>query len=343
MTGQPAPDTSRLERRLGRERAARVEAETIAERVTSELFETVQELACSRLVLDETTDLVTIIEPSGRASYVNRSFCEFFWLEHDDPPDDLEFLECLTPTARARWADEVVGTLEDKSVWRGELELVSPTGDELPVSLVAIAHARADGQVDSISCIARDISEQRALHQHLAHQALHDALTGLPNRRRFYESVEHAVATSDPERTVAVLFIDLDDFKQINDTLGHDAGDGVLVTVAERLRSAVRSADSVCRFGGDEFGVLCAGIRGDHEAAEVAARTLAALDAPIDLGGREVSVSVSVGVAVAEPGTGDGPALVRTADQAMYQAKRMGKHRSVVAPTGLGRVGFAAG
>ena len=334
MSTSPPADIGRLQRRVDRERSARIQAETIAERMMTDLSTAVQELACSRQVLDETTDLVMITDPAGYASYVNRAFCEVLRIDSTDPPDGLELIGYLAPASRIVWSVDVLAALEEKGSWRGELDLSLPGGDDLPVSLVAIAHTSRDGIVDSISCIARDISEQRALHQQLAHLAHHDPLTGLANRRRFYDYVNAALdrnAHAD-SGAIAVLFIDVDDFKQVNDTFGHQTGDDVLVAVADRLRASVRSADAVCRFGGDEFGVLCDTLRDDHDAKDVAERVLASLDVPITVGECDLSVSVSIGVAVGAGDSVDTPELVRAADRAMYEAKRNGKRRYTVAP-----------
>jgi diguanylate cyclase (GGDEF)-like protein len=161
----------------------------------------------------------------------------------------------------------------------------------------------------------------------LAHQAVHDALTGLPNRLQVADRLEQALARSSQTGVeVAVLFIDLDRFKLINDGRGHAAGDELLVAVAERLRHVVRSGDVVARFGGDEFVVVCEDQTADFEAALVAGRIIDALQEPVVVNGQEIFLSASIGIAMAD-GTGTPESLLRDADAAMYRAKANGRAR----------------
>jgi len=166
----------------------------------------------------------------------------------------------------------------------------------------------------------------------LRHQAFHDPLTGLPNRAQFSERLHAALhATSGTGRPVALLYLDLDDFKQVNDTLGHDAGDELLRGVAERLRACVRPGDTVARLGGDEFAMLLQ--EGAPHAEEVAERVVAALREPFILGERHVPARASIGLAVAGGASGEVPGLeelLRRADTAMYDAKSRGKGRLAV-------------
>jgi diguanylate cyclase (GGDEF)-like protein len=163
-----------------------------------------------------------------------------------------------------------------------------------------------------------------------AYQAVHDPLTGLPNRVLFHDRLEHALLRSrrSGER-VAVMFLDVDHFKLINDSAGHDAGDHILLTVAERFSSAVRASDTVARFGGDEFTVLCEGVTDEAAAAVVARRLQEALAPPIPLNGQNVHLSTSIGIAVGggRDDERDSAELMRDADTAMYQAKERGRAR----------------
>jgi diguanylate cyclase (GGDEF)-like protein/PAS domain S-box-containing protein len=185
----------------------------------------------------------------------------------------------------------------------------------------------SDEHVRGIVLNSRDVSERRAFEEQLAHQAFHDSLTKLANRALFTDRVQHALARATSEGTrLAVVFADLDDFKTINDSLGHVVGDEVLIEAATRLAATVRPTDTAARFGGDEFAVLIEGITHLEEAVEVAERILGSLQAPISVPGNEVIVRTSIGIAVAEPGSGATPAdLLRNADVAMYIAKREGK------------------
>jgi diguanylate cyclase (GGDEF)-like protein len=158
------------------------------------------------------------------------------------------------------------------------------------------------------------------------HQGMHDALTGLANRTLFLDRLEHALARRDRHgRSLAVYFLDIDRFKWINDHLGHSAGDALAVEVARRLKHDARAADTVARFGGDEFVVLCEDVKDENEAVYIAERLAARLSTPMVLEHTEVRVTASIGIAVAVPGRNDtSDALVRDADAAMYQAKARG-------------------
>ena len=173
------------------------------------------------------------------------------------------------------------------------------------------------------------VEERERTAQRLAHERLHDALTGLPNRALFLDRTEQALSrASRSDTALAVLFIDLDHFKRINDSLGHAAGDELLQELADRLGDAIRPSDTLSRFGGDEFLILCEGMTDPDDALRVAQRIHTLLEQPFRLGDREVHVSCSVGIAVQRPGAGGvpGSTLVRNADAAMYAIKEHGRN-----------------
>ncbi|MGI8791589.1 MAG: diguanylate cyclase domain-containing protein [Acidimicrobiales bacterium] len=199
-------------------------------------------------------------------------------------------------------------------------------------------HRSDNGIIDSLSIVARDITDERERHDELTRLALHDPLTSLPNRRMFFECLDLAVArASRTSSSCAVLFIDLDGFKAVNDTLGHASGDALLFTVAGRLAASVRESDVLSRFGGDEFAALCEGLTAAH-AEEVAVRLLERASAPVNTPTGRAEVTASVGLAFAPSGNTRPEALVRAADEAMYEAKRRGKnqHATVIADNHLG-------
>jgi len=174
----------------------------------------------------------------------------------------------------------------------------------------------------------RDVTERRLLEDQLRYQALHDPLTHLANRTRFSERLEHALVRAERVQTrVAVLFMDLDNFKGVNDTLGHTTGDRLLTQVAERVQMSVRPADTVARLGGDEFAILLEDVAGIAETAEVAARILDDLRQPFVIDEKELLVRASIGIAVGSRSTSSAEDLLRNADTAMYVAKAHGKGR----------------
>jgi diguanylate cyclase (GGDEF)-like protein/PAS domain S-box-containing protein len=217
-----------------------------------------------------------------------------------------------------------------ETVRRDEQVVTRRDGSLLDVALTASPVTREDQVVGAV-VVLRDVRERKALQQQLVHQAFHDPLTGLPNRALFLDRLEHARARSTREGvTQAVLFVDVDRFKLVNDSLGHRMGDQVLRTVAARLVAVLRPSDTVARFGGDEFTVLLEQVGSAAEAGQVAERVLHELRQPIPAGGRDVVVTVSIGIAVAEAGNAPGD-LLAAADIAMYQAKGAGKNRYVIA------------
>jgi diguanylate cyclase (GGDEF)-like protein/PAS domain S-box-containing protein len=175
-----------------------------------------------------------------------------------------------------------------------------------------------------------DISDRRAAEAELAHRALHDGLTGLPNRQLFMDRLDHALVQRPRGEAehLAVLFVDVDDLKTINDSFGHSAGDAVIRHVGAALAGALRPGDTIARLAGDEFTVLCGQIPGPEAAAAMARRMLAALDEPADAEGHRVAIQASVGVALATPGEGaSAEAVLAEADDALLRAKELGKRR----------------
>jgi diguanylate cyclase (GGDEF)-like protein len=187
----------------------------------------------------------------------------------------------------------------------------------------------ADPAVEGLALNFRDISERKALEEQLRQMAFHDPLTLLANRNLFRDRVQHALTLAQRgQASVAVMFLDLDNFKNINDSLGHDAGDRLLQAVAQRVVKTTRSSDTVARLGGDEFAVLVEAIGTLAEVERLADSLVEALDEPFTLDGMEVRVAASIGVALSTPDAG-AETLLSKADIAMYHAKAAGKNRHV--------------
>ena len=221
-----------------------------------------------------------------------------------------------------RGEDGALGVMQP----RRELVALNRSGAEFPVQ-VTVWTTGTDGP-RRICAFVRDLSERKRFEGQLASQALHDRLTGLPNRVLLRDRIEHALLRAGRRgASVALLIADIDRFKVFNESLGHDGGDRLLVAVAARLTELLRPGDTVARMGGDEFALLCEDIGGYHEAAGIASRVVGAFDKPFHVQGNDLSLTASVGVAV---GALAGPApelLLRDADVAMYRAKDGGRDR----------------
>ncbi|HEY8101350.1 MAG TPA: EAL domain-containing protein [Burkholderiaceae bacterium] len=218
--------------------------------------------------------------------------------------------------------DEI--SADGKNVGAIEVRLIRKDGSRIPAE-IHLQKLRTD-QHWIIVMVIRDITERKEAEQRLQHLAHYDPLTGLPNRSLFYETLEIATADAqEANRTIAVLFLDIDRFKNVNDTLGHYIGDALLHQVALRLMKCMRIRDTVGRLGGDEFGVILVLQDGQQDAVNVAQKIGDALRQPFDLSGHVVSVSASIGITIYPNDATDCNTLIRYADTAMYRAKEAGR------------------
>ncbi len=207
-----------------------------------------------------------------------------------------------------------------------DLEGRRADGGVFPVEAAVSATASTGGL--SFTVVLRDVTEQREYERQLAHQALHDALTGLPNRRALLDRAETAIARARRSgHLVSVLFLDLDRFKVVNDSLGHEQGDNLLRLAAERMLHSIRESDTLARIGGDEFVILCEDVESVLSITELAARLCTRLDEPFRLGESEAFVGGSIGIAIWDGGEATPDDLLRRADTAMYRAKEGGRGR----------------
>ena len=260
---------------------------------------------------------MAIVAPDGTFTRVNQSFSDTTGYALDDLVG-MAMRELVPHDAREEY----------KHTWsqpdQGELERRFLRADGSIGWGLWQRTAVSDGYF-LLQCL--DISTRKRAEQQLAMQARHDALTGLANRTAFTEIVRDGLKTAAPGRQVAVLFLDLDDFKVINDSLGHGAGDRLLAETARRLESALRPDDSIARFGGDEFTICLTDIENDQHVLRITERLLAELRPPFVLDGERRYLTASVGVTMTESPDEDVEALMRDADAAMYQAKGQGKAR----------------
>ncbi|HEX5831132.1 MAG TPA: PAS domain S-box protein [Gemmatimonadaceae bacterium] len=268
---------------------------------------------------------VARISLRGRWLEVNRRACEITGYSAEElvgrPWSDI-----LDPTDRAHDTTLLRGLLSGKvPSLTVDRRFVRKDGDVVWVKLTYTVVREPNRVPRSLAVILEDVTERRTLEARLRELAFHDPLTGLANRALFHDRVTHAFERAEREAmSAAVLFLDIDDFKRVNDSLGHAAGDELLLAAAERIRTTVRSSDTAARFGGDEFAVLVEDTHSPADAAELAERLTAAFFAPFSVAGREIVTGASIGVAIAEPGETPDEVL-RNADVAMYVAKARGR------------------
>ena len=237
------------------------------------------------------------------------------------------FLETLHPEDRERVLAAHAATHATREPLQIEYRLIAREGHVVWVRDEARVIVEPHGEEGVLQGYLLDVTAAKEAEEQLRHQAFHDPLTGLANRALFTDRVEHAlVVRGGTSQDVAVLFLDLDDFKAVNDSLGHAAGDTLLRAVGERLTGALSPSHTVARLGGDEFAVLVEDVSGGTSAVDTATRLISDLQAPFDVEGREVFVSASIGIAVGSGAT----ELLRSADVAMYRAKASGKSQYVV-------------
>ncbi|MBI5283554.1 MAG: EAL domain-containing protein [Chloroflexi bacterium] len=287
-----------------------------------------EELAAA---VEATPDYVVTLEGTGRVKYVNRAMYSLLGLrdgEHGDEVTLSGVLGALPASARSTILSEGIHAAARDGSWTGEAAVISAAGREIPVLVSIVVHREPSGGIRVVSVMARDVSTQKQLEDELRHQAFHDPLTGLSNRARFHDRLEHALTRS--RRTaeqVAVVFIDLDEFKAVNDSHGHELGDALLVAVGTRLAEMLREGDTIARLGGDEFALLLDGTIDRDHAEIIAERVVEAMHAPFCIDGLEVMTHVSAGVALSTGGE-TANELLRRADLAMYTSKAEGKNRS---------------
>jgi diguanylate cyclase (GGDEF)-like protein/PAS domain S-box-containing protein len=280
-------------------------------------------------IVESTSDLVGLIDfPSGRLGYLNRAARELFGFIGEDVTK-VAAMRLYGTSAVQTFETAIAPAVRRGTSWTGELEMRRDDGGIVPVLQTVTGRVDADGEVTELWSVGRDITERKRKEVDLAHQATHDPLTDLPNRALLLDHLEMALARATrSQNSVALLFLDLDRFKTVNDNLGHEAGDELLVEVSERIRTVLRPVDTLARLGGDEFVILCDDIVDEHHAVTVAERVAAAIEIrPFDLGGASLTVTASIGIALATDEHTHPEALLRDADAAMYRAKDRGRSR----------------
>jgi diguanylate cyclase (GGDEF)-like protein/PAS domain S-box-containing protein len=276
--------------------------------------------------VESTRDIITVTGLDDCFTFVNQAFLD----EYGYRPEDILGAHVTTidsphnPPAVRQSIYE--GTR--KGSWSGELLNRRADGSEFAIALSTSQIRNRNGEVIGLVGVATNITDKKAHEQRVQYEAYHDVLTSLPNRRLFIDRLTVALALAHRHaHSLAVMFIDVDRFKRINDTLGHPVGDRLLVEVAARLQLIVRSGDTMARVGGDEFMLLAPDIHDPSDATRLAIKILESFEQPFEFDAHELFVTASIGVAL-HPGDGTDPeTLIKNADLAMYRAKDLGRNR----------------
>ncbi len=270
--------------------------------------------------------------------------CRLLGFDLDQPPGYTEMLDRIHPADRGSTVAALETAMADSTPFSVEHRVVRPDGTECWMRARGRVEAGADGRPRRLLGMAQDIDDRKAAEAALAHQELHDPLTGLPNRRLLIDRLEQALARLSREPTiVAVMYLDIDRFRMINDDLGYAVGDRLLAATAVRLKDLIRPEDTLARIGGDEFVVICEGLSDQAQALAVAARICTGMNAPFGWDGSEVVLSVSAGIALATSPSVNPDKLLGDADAAMYRAKAAGRagyalFAKTMRPTGVARL-----
>ncbi len=287
-------------------------------------------------ILENVTSYIYTKDTEGRYLFANRLLRERFAAPMEEVVgyDDYKFFDANTATSMRK---DDLRVLQHGETLKAEETLDNMLTRETQVFLtVKIPLRREDGTIYGLCGISTDISERKEVEEHMQHMAQYDALTHLPNRALFNDRLQQAIAAAHRNKArMALMFIDLDKFKPVNDTYGHGVGDLLLKDVALRIQDCLRDSDTAARIGGDEFVILLPAIETQQDAGKVGEKILSALNRPFMLAGHTLNISGSIGVAVYPEHGKDEKLLVKSADIAMYHAKKNGRNNVKMYERGL--------
>ena len=284
-------------------------------------------------ILEATPDLICIANLDGFVTYINQAGRNLLGIGKNENISRIRLADFHSPADGQKILSEGIPCAIREGMWTEETTFLSLNGEKVLTSLVLISHRNNRGDIEFFSTIARDIRHLRAAEERVEYLAYYDTLTGLPNRNELAKRLDMEVARVRRTRVFgALLFIDLDNFKNINDSLGHPAGDLVLQEMAQRLQAHLRGDDTVARLGGDEFIVILSGLSLDGREAIAHARDIAnkirnTISMECRIHDTELHVTASIGISMISQDEASGHDLLRYADTAMYEAKREGRNR----------------
>lgn len=317
IAGQQLEDLTRFHEAIDQAVAESLEQYAIVKEMETRLF---------GAVLVASPDPIYVLNLKGIFIYANKATANLFALEPEaiigKSTFDLGF------SFASDFQSNLEKVIADQSTYRGKFvhTFASGQGERFEYLLTPVLDE--DGNTEATVCIFRDITEQALAEEIIWHNAHHDLLTGLPNRRLFLDRLEQEVKHAKRRNlSLSVLFIDLDGFKEVNDSLGHDAGDRLLSDAAERLTHCVREDDTVARMGGDQFTVILVGAKQRKDVELVAQTIIDTLAMPFQIAQQSVQISVSIGITFYPKDAPSPAALLEAADQAMYKAKKSASHR----------------
>lgn len=279
-------------------------------------------------VFEATQDGIVIFDADMHILSVNQGFCDMTGYDEASLLGHELYLLAENADVSESRRGVVASTLRHVGRWQGELRGVRKNGEAFPLQVKAAAVKDGAGMLTHYVAICSDISAVRKAESELKYLAHYDPLTSLPNRLLAMDRLEHAMERCDRDRDwVGLLFVDLDHFKNINDTLGHSVGDELLRGVAQRMRNTVRAEDTVARLGGDEFMVIIERVDRIEDVADVARKIVTLISLPFPAAGGDLSISASVGISLFPEDGATRETLIRAADTAMYAAKDLGRNR----------------
>ena len=277
-------------------------------------------------IMEATSDYVGMSDPDGRQTYLNAAGCRMIGMAREEIVGRRIF-DIYPPWARDIIEGQARPAAERDGLWAGETAILGPDGKEIPVSQVVIAHRNAEGGIRFFSSIARDMRERKAYEARIQHLANYDAVTGMPNRSLLADRAAQAITHARRfGRSVAVIALDLDRFKLVNDSGGHAVGDELLRAVGERFKRAVRDGDTVARLGADAFAVLAADLARADDVVAVVRKIQDALRPSFRVGNADLHLTASIGASVGPKDGVEFDLLLRNADAAVHRVKTEGRN-----------------